>query len=108
VHFAVRWDGRPVTAPEADELEPGGHSRRTVLRAGALGLAAWSVPTIRPIAHTATPGSKPPPTTPPSVLARETTRDSEPDNSDQGSNGTAGLEVSGAATAVPGEPDFTG
>lgn len=97
-----------MTAHDEEELEPSGPTRRTVLRAGALGLAAWSVPTIRPIARTATPGSKPPPTTPPSVVASETTRDSDSDNSDQKADGTDALEVSGAATAVQAEPDFTG
>jgi hypothetical protein len=39
-----------------------------VLRAGAIGLAAWSVPTIRPIARTALPGSKPPASCEPETL----------------------------------------
>jgi hypothetical protein len=100
-----------VTVHDEEELEPSGPTRRTVLRAGAtgaLGIAAWSVPTIRPIARTASPGSKPPPTTPASVLASDTTRDSDSDDSDQKADGTDALDVSGAATAVQAEPDFTG
>jgi hypothetical protein len=94
-----------VTVHDEEELEASGPTRRTVLRAGALGVAAWSVPTIRPIERTATPGSKPPPTIPPSVLASETTRDADSDTSNQNSDA---LEVSRAATAVQAEPDFTG
>jgi hypothetical protein len=92
------------------EVESGGPSRRAVLRAGALGVAAWSVPTIRPIARTAAPGSKPPTTEPTSssVLASETSQSEPPNVPGYTPPEVDNLDVAGPAKPVDGEPGFTG
>jgi hypothetical protein len=115
--------------PEPEEPGQRGPTRRSVLQAGALGVAAWSVPTIRPIARLAAPGSRPPnrsqsDSSSPDVSVSDssTTRSSSESGPDEpasdGPNSTdpqsedsesvGGLHVSGPAKPVTGEPDFTG
>ena len=112
--------------PEPERPEGRGPTRRSVLQAGAMGVAAWSVPTIRPIAKLATPGSRQPTTRSQSVSDASTTADSTSDStadsddpvSDEPTitgppttpddDSVAGLHVSGPARPVTGEPDFTG
>ncbi len=121
-----------MAADDEGELEKSGPSRRTVLRAGALGVAAWSVPTIRPIARTAMPGSKPPTnsTTRSGSDSSSTSTDSSTDQSSSALEGDTSqstitgdetptvpgysptqvdkLEVSDPAKPVDGNPNFTG
>jgi hypothetical protein len=106
--------------PEPERPEGHGPTRRSVLQAGAMGVAVWSVPTIRPIAKLATPGSRPPTTRSQSVSDESTTTDSTSDSNDPVSDqptttgppttddSVGGLHVSGPARPVTGEPDFTG
>jgi hypothetical protein len=127
----IGWRVHPDDEPELDRDDTGEPSRREVLRAGAtgaVGLAAWSVPTIRPVARLATPGSKPPgdpeprTTTPPStdssssVIGSDQTNSEDdqsnsedpPDDESDAAKAVGELGTSGPAQPVSGEPDFTG